>query len=381
MNELQYSLVMLTSCGINQIVPNKQQLEGIDLEKLYRFSKFHSLDALVGMTVKQAGAEISKSWQEKILKAVRKNILFDVERGKLLDFFEKNGIWYMPLKGILIKDLYPAVGMRQMADNDILFDDAFTKKVQAYMESQGYTADSVGKSNHDVYKKEPVYNFELHRALYGKTHSRVWAEYYKNVKERLVLTEGTSFGYHFTEEDFYIYILTHEYKHYKISGTGLRSLVDVYVCLKAKEQILDFDYIQRECEKLGIAEFERQGRTLCKKVFGLSEWKTKEELEQLLLPEERDMLLYYLTSGVYGNSDQRIKNGVKEFQDKKKRFPKLGYLWNRLFPGADVYVFYMPQAEKHPWLLPIGCVKRLGSVIFGRKSNRIMQEVKKVRKV
>ena len=148
MNELQYSLVMLTSCGINQIVPNKQQLEGIDLEKLYRFSKFHSLDALVGMTVKQAGAEISKSWQEKILKAVRKNILFDVERGKLLDFFEKNGIWYMPLKGILIKDLYPAVGMRQMADNDILFDDAFTKKVQAYMESQGYTADSVGKSNH-----------------------------------------------------------------------------------------------------------------------------------------------------------------------------------------------------------------------------------------
>ena len=36
----------------------------------------------------------------------------------------------MPLKGSVIKDLYPRMGMRQMSDNDILFDAERTKDVR-----------------------------------------------------------------------------------------------------------------------------------------------------------------------------------------------------------------------------------------------------------
>jgi len=381
MNNLQYSMVYLAACGVNKSKPEQKQLEGLNLEELYRLSKFHSLDALVGMMVKQTGMSVPGSWEEKILKAVRKNLLFDVERTKLLAFFEEKGIWYMPMKGILLKDLYPEVGMRQMADNDILFDDAFTSDVQEYMESQGYSAEHVGRSNHDVYKKAPVYNFELHRALYGEFHPQEWVTYYANVKERLVRTEGTSYGYHFTDEDFYVYMVTHEYKHYKGSGTGLRSLLDVYVYLKEKAQQMDFTYIQKECEVLGIAAFERQGRSLCQKVFGASEWNNKEELERLLNAEELEMLLYYLTSGVYGTEGRRIENTVQELKKEKKSFPKLHYLWKRLFPGASVYKRYFSLAERYPWLLPVGWFKRTFSVVFRKKSKRIINEVKKVKEI
>lgn len=43
---------------------------------------------------------------------------------------EQRGIWYLPLKGIILKEFYPSVGMRQMSDNDILFDEAFAEQVR-----------------------------------------------------------------------------------------------------------------------------------------------------------------------------------------------------------------------------------------------------------
>lgn len=60
---------------------------------------------------------------------------------------------YLPLKGIIMKDYYPSVGMRQMSDNDILFDADAWERMEKHMISEGYEAEYVGKGNHDVYHK------------------------------------------------------------------------------------------------------------------------------------------------------------------------------------------------------------------------------------
>ena len=52
-------------------------------------------------------------------KAIRKLTLFEVERLTIAQAFEKARIWYLPLKGIMLKELYPKSAMRQMTDNDI----------------------------------------------------------------------------------------------------------------------------------------------------------------------------------------------------------------------------------------------------------------------
>ena len=88
----------------------------------------------------------------------------------------------MPLKGAVLKDLYPKHDMRQMADNDILFDVTCQKEIRDYFVSHGYEVISYAKGNHDVYEKPPVYNFEMHTALFGAGHNEVWAKYYENVK-------------------------------------------------------------------------------------------------------------------------------------------------------------------------------------------------------
>ena len=123
-------------------------------------------------------------------------------------------------------------------------------------------------------------------------------EYYKNVKERLIKDEDNSFGYHFRDEDFYIYIITHAYKHYNGSGTGLRSLLDIYMFLKQKESKLDWDYIVTQLEELQIKDFEEESREFCKKLFSQKPYQ--------LTNNELEIFKYYLHSGTYGTMKNRI---------------------------------------------------------------------------
>lgn len=381
MEQTLYDMLYLVICGINEIKPQRKMIENIDKEKLYKACRLHFLEALAGTAMKNAGIPLTKEWNEAIAKAARKNILFDAERAKIISFMENEGIWHMPLKGVLLKELYPGVGMRQMSDNDILFDSRYSDKVKRFMLEQGYKASCVGKGNHDVYKKQPVYNFELHRALYGISHDNRFMKYYEDVKSRLIADEGTEYGFHFTDEDFYIYMIVHEYKHYSSSGTGLRSLLDVYVYLMAKEEKMDFSYILRECEALGIAEFEKRGRLLCKKVFSknFAESMTKNGVSELS-EEEKKMLDFYLTSGVYGTIDQLADNRLAEFQKETGSSSKLRYMWHRVFPDAEKIKGAYPFFGRHRWLMPMLWIYRPVHGIFNKNRRKaIMREIREIK--
>lgn len=376
-----FAMMYLAGCGVSGVVLDKDYCNEIDMSVLYKVSKRHFLTALVGTTLNDAGVKLPNEWEQAVSKAIRKNVLFDIERAKLFSFMEQKGIWYLPLKGIVLKDYYPAVGMRQMSDNDILFDYSFCDEVQEYMESQGYEAVSVGVGNHDIYIKEPVYNFELHSALYSELHQDGWAEYYGNIKDRLILDNNSSYEYHFTDEDFYVYITSHAYKHYAGSGTGLRTLLDFYVYLKAKPE-MDFAYIEKECEVLEIAEFEKRNRSLCKKAFDAAALNGMEDLEQRMSAEEKELLSYYLTSGVYGTVERGVENRVRKFRKKNGRKSKLRYLWSRIIPDMEIMERHYPFFYKHKILLPIGWLYRLLRVLFDKKRRKnMMTELEVVKKV
>ncbi|HAM14311.1 MAG TPA: hypothetical protein DCP91_00300, partial [Eggerthellaceae bacterium] len=56
-----------------------------------------------------------------------------------------------------------------------------------------------------------------------------------------------------------------------IAGTGLRSLLDVYVWVRAKGGTLDWDRVSGELAKMGLAEFEARNRRLAMRLFGGAE--------------------------------------------------------------------------------------------------------------
>ena len=350
MRKAGLDLLRLTAWGICGKQPDREAISGMDLEKLYQMCQFHSLTALVCMTLESSGIDVPSIWTEAKSKAIRKNILLDAERAKICGFLEQNGIWYMPLKGVILKELYPKLGMRQMADNDILYDRQFQKQLRDYMKQSGYTAESVGKTHHDTYMKPPVYNYEMHTILFDE-YSPFYG-YYQDIRQKMVKDPENDFGYHLRDADFYLYLIAHEYKHYSAGGTGIRSLLDRFVYLRAKQDDMDWEHIRRELKTLKLAAFEEKTRVLAEKIF------SGENLEGLS-EEEADMLEYYLFSGTYGTIQHTVENRIKKLGCDGKKVSKWRYLWRRMFPDMEFYKMYYPFFYRHKWLLPVGWLFRL----------------------
>ena len=370
-----YDIIYLINCMVNKRKPDQERLTRMDLAGIYKVSSFHNLAAVVYKSILLSGNEtvlndeLCRKWKEKTDKATRKNILLDIEREELFDFCEKNKIWYLPLKGVILKDYYPQDGMRQMADNDILFDSSYREEIYQWFIGRGYEAE-YGISNHDCYYKEPVYNFEMHVSLFGNTHEQVWMKYYEDVKERLCRDKTKQYLYHFTPKDFYIYLICHAYKHYNASGTGIRTLLDFYMYLTNEAGKLDWNYIREETGKLGVAEFEEEMRVLCKKLFAETE-----NFQESLTDKERKILESIILSGTYGTKDQSIRRKLAEISSDEECISlktKCIYWKQRAFPDSahmEVWTkMYSPFLNRHHCYGMLAKVWRIIYVIFRKKS-------------
>ena len=350
-----YDVIYLAGCVVNNRIPDQERVKKINPDHLYQASQKHMLTAIVDYALKSAGIHDEK-FHQAWAKSVRKVAAMDIDKNLLLEEMEKEKIWYMPLKGIIIKDLYPSVGLRQMSDFDILFDKDYARKVRDIFLKLGFTNEIFGKGNHDVYFKQPVSNFEMHRALFGEEQEQNIYDYYRHIKSRLVKDEGNQYGYHFSNEDLYIYLTVHEYKHYHSGGTGLRSILDIYVFWQKFGSYLDTNYISAETGKLGISNFEEQNLSLALNLFGNGQ----------LTEKNQDMLEYIIDSGTYGTIQNMVENRVRKYNSIKKG--KLTFVKEKLFMPLKEVKLYYPFYYKHKILLPVLFFYRIGKALtVGRK--------------
>lgn len=262
----------------------------------------------------------------------------------------------MALKGAVVSEWYPKLGMREMSDVDVLFDSARASDVRDLMVALDYKVKEFDNSIHDVYQKKPLSNFEMHKALMDPSYGKLLYEYYRDVSSRLV---GDGYEKRFKPEDFYIYMLAHEYKHYSAGGTGLRSLLDTFVVLKHYDD-LDWEYIQVELEKLELVDFEHDNRILAEELFGPGD-------HVISNPE---MLAYVIGSGTYGTLQNKVENDVGKFGTGIGG--KIKYLFHRVFiPLQDVKKSF-PVFYKYKILLPFLPLYRL---IKGRKRAKFRLEL------
>lgn len=357
-------LLYLMSCALRGANCESEYLNKIDLDELYSLASEHCVLSMVCTALKgtevfgQANGEARNRWLEAENKAVRNNILLDNEREVIIAEMESAGIWHMPLKGCIIKTWYPKFGMREMADNDILFDVCAREQVKKIFAQHGYSVNCYGTGNQDVYIKPPVYNFEMHTQLFSEDKYKSLTAKYADIKNKLVRDSGSEYGFHFTNEDFYVYVTAHAYKHYINGGIGIRTLADIYVINQKIGNSLDWDYIQAEMKEIGILDYEKQSRDLAYKVFGGS--KIVSELS--LTHDEQNMLLFYMSSGAYGNEENKIYNRLHSIQgdeNRVSRLTKLKYCFKRLFPGRNSCKKNHPFVYSHPWILPIFWIWRI----------------------
>ena len=383
LSDVQRYMLYLTACALNGKAPDRQRTGEMNTASLYRLSKRHSMSAIIYMALDSAKAldtdsELKKLWCEDKDKAIRKSVLLDAELSQLGALLAENKIWYMPLKGSVLKRLYPKLGMREMADCDILFDEKHRETVRRIMQSRGYTCDSYGKGSHDVYFKPPVCNFEMHISLFRQSQRKAFVEYYKNVEERLIQDADSPYLRRFSDEDFYVYLIAHASKHFDVAGTGVRILMDVFVYNREKGDTLDRAYIKSVLTKLEIAEFEADLFSLSKALF-----ENSEQIQDISLEEKQLSLLEFLFgSGTYGTMENivnsRLEKLDKDSADTDGKIKRRYYL-SRLFPENEWYKDNFPFAYKHRWAKPFVFIYRVFRGIFFRRK-KLKSEISAVDK-
>ncbi len=369
-------LLYLTACALN----NKKHTKDITEEqgrRLLSLSHRHTTGALTAIAIesneshkKTLSNEQINKWKSVRAAAVKRRVLFDMERERLFKISEKEGIWYCPLKGIILQDMYPYYEMPAIYDNDILFDEKKRDKLKEIMLSEGYTLEDHGVTNHDLYTKAPVYNFEFHTRLFMHTFSTRFTGYYENVKKKLQKDECRDFGYHFNDEDFYIYITAHAYKHYKEGGLGIRTLADSYI-YNLKKNDLDRKYISNECKKLGIDSFEKIIRRVAFKLFKDPD-KTYANIAALT-EKEKEILSYVSFTGSYCTKEDFIKSRIKRSGSKGK------YVLRRLVPDINYYKEAHPILYKNKIFIPAFLLYRAGKLLVNNRKT-IVKELNILRK-
>ena len=364
MNDISRDLIYLLSCSVNGVTPDAARVQTMDLENVWGLAEYHMVPAATCIALERAGVK-RKDFHETLSKAVRKNIYFDLERQAIFDAFEEQGIWYLPMKGIILKELYPENGMRQMSDNDVLCDADKMEKVKEIMVSHGYTVKSIGKGHHDIYYKAPILNFEMHRSLFPAKRSKVFWDYYVDVKRFMIKDENREYEYRLSDEDFYVYFTAHEHKHDDLSGIGIRTLLDRYVFLKEKGDSLDWSYVEEQESLLGTKDFEIARRELARKLF------SGETIPELTADEEK-ILTEYLRAGASGNMQVYVQKQLEK--QSKPRF-----VLECFFPKMEYMKRSVPFVAKCPLLYPVGAVWRWVRILITRKGivSTILKALKK----
>lgn len=358
----EHYLLHLLSCALEDARPQEKPDE-VSWEEVFRQADRHSVANTACYAVEKLSgkpdAKLWKQWKEVRNKAVVKDVTLTTELKSISSLFAENGIRCLPIKGSRLKELYPRTDMRLMADLDILVDEENALRVRELLTADGFVCEHFGTSHHDIYKKYPIINVEIHRSLMPEQMEGI-RDYYEDGFSHANPVPGNAYVYEMAAEEFYAYHIAHLYKHYEASGSGIRSFMDIYLIRKKYRDTWDESKVSDILTELGLADFEREMREMADYWFGAAEASEK------CLENER----YILASGTYGT----IKHSVERQIAKKGRW---GYFWSRTFLPYDQMVRIFPVLKTLPVLLPVCWVWRLvAALIF--KHDRVMYQLRAV---
>ncbi len=337
--EIDYLLTLLNSAIKGTDAPEG---DGVDFDRLLKLAREQQVYTTVLPVLEKSGAlseEQKKEWNNHRLSELKKTITVDSERAIICEELDREKIKYMFLKGLNIRDYYPKSSMRQMSDNDILYDETRRDDLCRIMKKLGYYIGASGGISDDFYKK-PYATFEFHRTLFNP-EEEFCPEFDPWVNAKPCSKDSSR--YLMSKEDNYIYAIGHMYKHYYcIDGCGVRFICDLYLLTHSGDE-LDFDYINKTLSDFGISDFNKTALELAEAIF-----EDKEPGESA-----KELLDFLFEGGVFGKSSYDIDKELEKYGSKS------GFILHRVFPGVEDMKREYRILEEKPLLLPAYYVYRL----------------------
>ena len=310
-------------------------------------------DALPQLPQEQQPKEAERRLlKELAYAAAAREALQQRELDAILGRFEAEHITVLPLKGCVIKQLYPKPEMRYMSDTDLLFDMAQAASVRATLEELDYTTHRFAQGETDLYSSPMRMNYELHHSLQNEAFNENSRRFLDGLLSCARPKAGSKYVLDLPKEEHYAYLLCHFVKHLLNGGVGVRQVMDVYICRHGWS--FDEERLAALLRELELTDFAATLERLADHWFcnGNGDDVTDE------------LGAYILGSGTFGTDEQRVADRILKEQKKPNR---ARYVLRRVFPPFELMSFYFPRLKKLPFLLPFYWLLRIFRGIFCRK--------------
>lgn len=339
----------------------KQQLDGdFDIKVLVDVANKHKIVPMIYYGALNCGISDSEPLMQQLFIATCRSVAISQQQtfylNEIFKAFDESGVEYMPLKGTLLKEIYPKSEMRTMGDADILIKPEQYDLIKPIMQKLGY--EEKIESDHEFIWQKTGSFIELHKRLIP-SYNRDYFAYYGDGWQLAKVKNGTR--YEMTDEDQMIYLFTHYAKHYRDAGIGIKHIVDLWIYRRNKPN-LDEEYIKTELSKLQLYDF------YVNTIKTLAAW-----FDGATPDEVTDFITHIIfNSGVYGSAEVYILSkavmACKAKQDANKvRSRKIMRL---IFLNYEAMSKKYPILKKLPFLLPVMWVVRIFSVLLF-KQNKI----------
>lgn len=319
-----------------------------DPTEVLALAKRHQMEHIVSHALLKNGQkEYAKPLHQSIWMSEQQGFVLDQVRGA----FNGREIPFIPLKGAVLRGLYPEGWMRNSCDIDVLVRESDLASAEAALTGLGYVK-SNGKTAHDITFTAGAVCLELHYTLIEEYRLPQIAAVLDRVWDYSYLVHD--YEYAMADEMFYFYHIAHMVKHFENGGCGVRSFVDLWML----DHWMAFDCQKREDLLLqgGILTFAQAAERLAEHWFSGGDATGLDTMEQ-----------FVFTGGAYGTT----VNGVTV--KKVLRGGRWRHILSRLFvPYAQLKRYY-PVLQKHPYLLPVYEVVRWVQALD--RKNRYLHEL------
>ena len=330
--------------------------EGFSLDAALAPIRQHQIAGLAYEGAVICGISPKEAAMQTLRQIYYKNMLRSEQQlqalARLFDAFQANGVDFLPVKGSVLKSLYPQPGMRPMGDADILIRMEQYNQIKPIMKDLGF-AKKPANDNELIWTCPELY-LELHKALMP-TGNSIFSRYFENAWQRAKVENGSR--YTFSPEDTFVHLFVHYAKHYRGGGIGLRQLTDLWVYQRANPH-LDMAYVRKEMAVLKLEEFFDNTQQMLENWFNNGPETAVSEF----------MSSFIWSSGSWGNR-QNLALWYCIANEKaagSRTGGKVRTVLRTLFPSARVLVTRYPVLEKAPWLLPVFWPVRWISVLLHR---------------
>ncbi len=354
MNEQNLGMITLLRSALNG--ERLTLPEGFDWDEAMETVATHHLTGLAMQGASLCGVPRTHPAVVKLTAAFCKGLQASRSQMKKLQeicaLFDANGIDYMPVKGAIIKTLYPKPEYRVMGDADVLIRREQYPQIRQLLAAQQMQEEA--ESDYELTWVCPSLELELHTGLMPENLGS-HTEYYRD-SWRFAQKNDTGNGYHLSLEDHFVYLMVHFAKHYLLCSVCAKDICDFYVWRRAYPD-MDEAYIRQELQKLNLDKFYDSILALIGNWF---EGKPATEITELMTK-----------SAFWGGVSQEqneasVKGGMKRYSNESDSLlmKKLKWFAKVLFPSYRRMTYEYPFLKKCPVLLPAFWVIRWFAILL-----------------